>query len=208
MSVQGDSVLSATVEGGELSIGVDRPGLPVEAAAVARVRGPDGEVDVVSLRRVASGRFEGEAPADTAGAYWITAVINTPDGGMTSASVGAVSTYQEEFSFLPADPALAQEIRRGHRWKGQPAGRHIFRDCLPPGGSPIWQSGHGWWGWRWCCSLSTWVPEGFVSRWEESFPYRRWAADRKANRLWWTNHPGNPHPLLLPNPNAARPWSG
>ena len=110
MSVQGDSVLSATVEGGELSIGVDRPGLPVEAAAVARVRGPDGEVNVVSLRRVASGRFEGEAPADTAGAYWITAVINTPDGGRTSASVGAVSTYQEEFSFLPADPALAQEI--------------------------------------------------------------------------------------------------
>ena len=110
MSVQGDSVLSATVEGGELSIGVDRPGMPVEAAAVARVRGPDGEVDVVSLRRVASGRFEGEAPADMAGAYWITAVINTPDGGMTSASVGAVSTYQEEFSFLPPDPALAQEV--------------------------------------------------------------------------------------------------
>ena len=110
MSVQGDSVLSATVEGGELLIGVDRPGLPVEAAAIARARGPDGEVDVVSLRRVASGRFEGEAPADTAGAYWITAVINTPNGGMTSASVGAVSTYQEEFSFLSADPALAQEI--------------------------------------------------------------------------------------------------
>ncbi|MDE0121722.1 MAG: VWA domain-containing protein [bacterium] len=110
LSVQGEGVISATVEGGGLSIGLDLPGLPAEATGVARVRGPDGEVDVISLRRVASGRFEAQAPADAGGAYWITAVINTPDGAMTTASAGAVSTYQEEFSFLPADPALAREI--------------------------------------------------------------------------------------------------
>ena len=110
LSVQGEGVVSATVEGGRLSIGVDLPGLPPEATGVARIRGPDGEVEVISLRRVASSRFEAQAPADTAGAYWITAVINTPDGAMTSASAGAVSTYQEEFSFLPSDPALAREI--------------------------------------------------------------------------------------------------
>ena len=110
LSVQGEGVLSATVEGGRLSIGLDLPGLPAQATGVARIRGPDGEVEVVSLRRVTSARFEAEAPADTAGAYWITAIINTPDGAMTSVSAGAVSTYQEEFSFLPPDPALAQEI--------------------------------------------------------------------------------------------------
>lgn len=110
LSVQGEGVISATVEGGRLSIGLDLPGLPAEATGVARIRGPDGEVDVISLRRVASGRFEAQAPADAAGAYWITAVINTPDGAMTTASAGAVSTYQEEFSFLPPDPALAREI--------------------------------------------------------------------------------------------------
>ena len=110
LPVQGDGVVSATVEGGVLSIGVDQPGLPAEATGVARVRGPDGEVNVISLRRVASNTFEAKAGADTAGAYWITADINTPDGGRTLASAGAVSTYQEEFSFLPPDPALAQEI--------------------------------------------------------------------------------------------------
>ncbi len=110
LSVQGDGVLSATVEGGRLSIGLDLPGLPAEATGVARVRGPDGEVDVISFRRVASGRFEAQAPADAAGAYWVAADIHTPDGAMTSVSAGAVSTYQEEFSFLPPDPALAQEV--------------------------------------------------------------------------------------------------
>ncbi|MYD40516.1 MAG: VWA domain-containing protein [Acidimicrobiia bacterium] len=110
LSVQGDGVLSATVEGGRLSIGLDQSGMAPEATGVARIRGPDGEVAVVALRRVASDRFETQAPADTAGAYWITAVINTPDGAMTSVSAGAVSTYLEEFSFLAADPALAREI--------------------------------------------------------------------------------------------------
>ena len=81
LSVQGDGVISATVEGGRLSIGLDLPGMPAEASGVARIRGPDGDVDVVSLRRVASGRFEAEPPVDTAGAYWITAVITTPEGG-------------------------------------------------------------------------------------------------------------------------------
>ncbi len=110
LSVQTDSTLAATVEGGELSLRMDQPGLSPEATAVARVRGPDGQVDVVSLRRVAAGTFQGLAPADAAGAYWITAVVATPEGGRTSAGVGAVSTYQEEFSFLPSDPSLAQEI--------------------------------------------------------------------------------------------------
>jgi len=127
LSVQGDGVLSATVEGGRLSIGLDQPGMPPEATGVARIRGPGGEVDVISLRRVASARFEAQAPADAAGAYWIRAVINTPDGGMTfSASAGAVSTYQEEFSFLPSDPALAREIAEVTGGRVDPAPDSFF----------------------------------------------------------------------------------
>ena len=110
LSVQGESILSVTVEGGDLSMRVEQPGLAAGASAVARVRGPEGGVEVVTLRRVASGTFEGQASADAAGAYWVTTVMNSPSGEMSSASVGAVSTYQEEFSFLPPDPTLAQEV--------------------------------------------------------------------------------------------------
>ena len=110
LPVQGESALGANVEGGELSIRMDQAGLPADTTAIARVRGPDGEVGVVPLRRVASGTFEGTAPADAAGAYWVSSVVTTPDGGMTSASAGAISAYQEEFSFLPPDPALALEV--------------------------------------------------------------------------------------------------
>ena len=110
LPLQNNSTVAATAEGGELSIRVDPVGLSPEATAIARVRGPDGEVDVVSLRRTASQTFEGEAPAAVAGAYWITALMTTPQGGMSSASGGAVSAYQEEFSFLPPDPTLAQEV--------------------------------------------------------------------------------------------------
>ncbi len=140
LSVQTDSALGATVEGGELSIRIEQPGLPAEAAAVARVRRPDGEVDVVSLRRVASGTFEGEAAADAAGAYWVTAMITTPGGGMTSSGVGAVSTYQEEFSFLPADPSLAQEVAEITGGRVNPSSDAYF-DAAPARGDtelPIW----------------------------------------------------------------------
>ena len=140
LSVQTDSALAATVEGGELSIRIDQPGLPADAAAIARVRRPDGEVDVVSLRRVASGTFEGEAAADAAGAYWVTAVITTPGGGMTSSGVGAVSTYQEEFSFLPADPSLAQEVAEITGGRVNPSADAYF-DAAPARGDtelPIW----------------------------------------------------------------------
>lgn len=126
LPVQGDGMVSATVEGGVLSISVDRPGLSSEATGVARVRGPDGEVDVVSLRRMGPDTFEAKARADTAGAYWITADINTPDGGRSLASAGAVSTYQEEFSFLPPDPALAREIAEVTGGRVDPPPRSYF----------------------------------------------------------------------------------
>ena len=133
LSVQTDSALAATMEEGELSIRVEQAGLAPEATAVARVRGPGGEVDVVSLRRTAPQTFQGEAPAALAGAYWITAVMTTPQGGMFTASGGAVSAYQEEFSFLPADPTLAQEVAEvtGGRVDPPPA---AFFDAAPTRG--------------------------------------------------------------------------
>ena len=134
LSVRGESALGVNVEGGELSIRMDQTGLPEDATAIARVRGPDGEVVVVPLRRVGSGTFEGSSPGDKAGAYWVNAVLTTPDGGRTSASAGAVSAYQEEFSFLPPDPALAQEIAEVTGGRVNPSPDQYF-DTAPSRGT-------------------------------------------------------------------------
>ena len=119
--------------GGVLSIGVDQPGLPAEATGVARVRGPDGEVDVISLRRVAPDTFVAKARADTAGAYWITADINTPDGGRNLA--GAVSGLHLSGGVLiPASrPGSRPGNRRGHRRPGRPAAAQLLRCGRHPG---------------------------------------------------------------------------
>ena len=134
LSVRGDSTLGANVEGGELSIRMDQTGLATDTTAIARVRGPDGEVVVVPLRRISSETFEGSAPADAAGAYWVTAVVTTPDGGMTATSAGAVSAYQEEFSFLPPDPTLAQEVAEVTGGRVDPSPDQFF-DTAPSRGT-------------------------------------------------------------------------
>ena len=133
LSPQSDSELAVTVEGGELAITVEQPGLPEGASSIARVRAPDGEVSVVSLRRVASQTFEGRAPASAAGAYWVTAVITTAEGAMTTQSAGAVSTYREEYSFLPPDPTLALEVAEATGGRVNPSPSELF-DAAPTRG--------------------------------------------------------------------------
>jgi hypothetical protein len=134
LPVQGESALATGVERGELSIRMDQAGLPADATATARVRGPGGEVEVVTLRRVSSGSFEGSVSAETAGAYWVRADITTPDGGMISASSGAVSTYQEEFSFLLPDPVLTREIAEITGGRVNPSADRYF-DTAPSRGT-------------------------------------------------------------------------
>ena len=110
LSPPAEEEVSVAVREGELDIRVERPNLPTGASGIARVRGPDGEVWTAPLRRVSATALRGNAPATREGAYWVTAVVTTSEGGSTVASAGAVSTYQEEFSFLPPDPALAVEV--------------------------------------------------------------------------------------------------
>ncbi len=110
LSPPAEEEVSVAVRGGELDIRVERSNLPTGASGIARVRGPEGEIWTVPLRRVAADAFEGSGPATRAGAYWVSAVITTSEGGSTVSSAGAVSTYQEEFSFLPPDPTLAVEV--------------------------------------------------------------------------------------------------
>ena len=133
LPVQGDGVVSATVEGGVLSISVDQPGLPAEATGVARVRGPDGEVEVISLRRVGPDAFEAKARADTAGAYWITADVNTPRRGQKPFRRGS-GLHLSGGVLLPASrPGSRPGDRRGHRRPGRPAAAELLRCGRHPG---------------------------------------------------------------------------
>ena len=133
LSPQSDSELAVTVEGGELSLRLERPGMPTGASGIARVRGPDGGVRSVPLRRVSAGTFEGGGPAPMAGAYWVTAVITTPEGSASASSAGAVSTYREEYSFLPPDPTLALDVAGATGGRVNPPAADLF-DAAPARG--------------------------------------------------------------------------
>ena len=136
----GEGEVTVTVEGRELAVRVEQPNTPLGASGVARVRGPDGEVWTFPLRRVSPQAFEGRGSATRAGAYWVTAVISTAEGGATAHSAGAVSTYREEFSFLPPDPTLALDVAEATGGRVNPSPDELF-DPAPSRGHtdlPLW----------------------------------------------------------------------
>jgi hypothetical protein len=111
------------VEDGALTVKLDRPDLDPNAQAVARVRNPDGSVTAVQLRRTGATSFEGRAAASASGAYSVAVQVEDPSGGGFVASSGAVSSYEEEFSFREPDPSLATALagRTGGRVSPDPS---------------------------------------------------------------------------------------
>lgn len=128
------------VDGGVLRVSLDQPELSEGATAVARVRGPDGSVETVPLRRSGATTLEGETRAAIPGAYWVAVTVENPDGGSVTSGSGAVSSYQEEFSFRDPDPTLGADIaaRTGGRLNPDVGGAF---DPAPERGRaerPIW----------------------------------------------------------------------
>ncbi len=98
------------VDGGTLNVRLENPGLGEGAAAVARIRHPDGRIEAVSLRRSGAGEFSGSVPASTSGAYWVSVELHDGEGGTLVVSSGAVSSYEQELAFREADPALGPDL--------------------------------------------------------------------------------------------------
>ena len=99
-----------TVGGGEIGIRFDAGEPVLEGAAVARVRGPSGDVQVVPLTQTGESSFTGNAPAPEPGAYWVAVTLERPDGTGLTSSAGAVSGYAEEFAFRQPDLPLVAAV--------------------------------------------------------------------------------------------------
>jgi hypothetical protein len=99
-----------TVEGGTLGITFDAEEPILEGAAVARVRTPSGETQVIPLTQTGESTFAGSMAASEPGAYWVAVSLERGDGSGLVASAGAVSGYAEEFAFRQPDLALVGTV--------------------------------------------------------------------------------------------------
>ena len=114
------------VSGGVASIEFDAGDVPLDAAGLATVRTPTGEVEVVPLRRTSSSVFSGQARVSEPGAYWVAVSID--EGGQTvaSGSSGAVSSYSEEYAFRDPDPSFAADLAATTGGRVEPSPDSVF----------------------------------------------------------------------------------
>jgi len=98
------------VSGGQLSISFDAGDVPLDAAGVAMVRSPDGEVRVVPLQRTSGTEFTGTTGVSDPGAYWVAVTVDDGGQSLVSGSSGAVSSYSDEYAFREPDPGLAEAL--------------------------------------------------------------------------------------------------
>ncbi len=105
-----DTPPQVRVEEGTLAVELDAGESVLGAAAVARVRMPDGESQVIPLAQTGESKFAGSAPATEPGPYWVAVTLERPDGSGFTASAGAVSGYAEEFAFRRPDLATINAI--------------------------------------------------------------------------------------------------
>lgn len=97
-----------TVEGGTLGIEFDPGEAVLDGAAVARVRTPSGETEVIPLTQTGETTFSGSTSASETGPYWVAVTLERADGSGLTASGGAVSGYAEEFAFRQPDLAAVR----------------------------------------------------------------------------------------------------
>ncbi|MGA7270622.1 MAG: VWA domain-containing protein, partial [Acidimicrobiia bacterium] len=105
-----DTPPEVTLDAGTLRIRFDAGDPVLEGAAVARVRTPGGDIQVVPLTQTGESTFSGSARASQPGAYWVAVTLDRGDGSSVVSSAGAVSGYAEEFAFRQPDLALVGSV--------------------------------------------------------------------------------------------------
>ncbi|MDH3303518.1 MAG: VWA domain-containing protein, partial [Acidimicrobiia bacterium] len=120
---------------GRLVINYDAGDVPLDAAAVARVRLPNGDLSVVPLQRTGTSTFSGSTAAPAAGAYWVSVSVEGDAGVLASGSSGAVSSYQEEFAFRQPDPTLAADLASLTGGRSEPEAADVFDPAPAIGGA-------------------------------------------------------------------------
>lgn len=126
-----DGALNITYEPGETSL---------QSAAIARVRGPDGELLLVPLQRESETTYSASVPITAAGAYWVGVSVEEGGATLTSASAGVVSSYEEEFAFREADPTLAADMASLAQGRVDPEPASVWDEAPRLGSAelPLW----------------------------------------------------------------------
>ena len=118
------------VSGGLLSIAYEAGDVPLDAAAVATVRSPNGEVRLVPLRRTSGSEFTGQVRVSESGAYWVAVAVEDAGATVASGSSGAVSSFAEEFAFREPDQPMMSDIAALTGGRFDPAMASVF-DAAP-----------------------------------------------------------------------------
>lgn len=114
------------ISGGQLTISFDAGDVPLDAAGVATVRSPDGDVRVIPLQRTASTEFSGTTRVSGSGAYWVAVSVDDSGQTLMSGSSGAVSSYSDEFSFREPDPGFADALAAATGGRVDPEPAAVF----------------------------------------------------------------------------------
>lgn len=122
---------------GHLEIRYVSDEIAIDAAAIARVRAPDGEIRVVPLQRTSTSTFEGSTRADQAGAYWVGVSIDSAQGTVAGGSAGMIAGYGDEFAFREPDPTLAFDIAAITGGRVNPMVPEVFEKAPDVGTAPI-----------------------------------------------------------------------
>src|SRR5690606_7702671 len=93
------------IEEGTLTVELDAGEPVLGAAAVARVRMPDGETQVIPPTQTGEPPFAGTAAATQPGAYWVAVTLDRAAGSGFTYAAGGVSGYAVEYA--SRQPALA-----------------------------------------------------------------------------------------------------
>ena len=98
------------ISGGLVSINYDAGDVPLDAAGMATVRSPGGEVATVPLLRTGGSEFTGQVRVSESGAYWVAVSVEHAGATVASGSSGTVSSYADEFSFREPDEHLIADL--------------------------------------------------------------------------------------------------
>ncbi len=105
--------VASSIAGGLAHLTVTTNGLPLDAAAQAHVDGPAGP-SIVALPPTAPGRYEGDVPATTPGAYPVTIQALVHGRARASLRTGLVVPYAPEYRATGLDaPLLAAAAAAG-----------------------------------------------------------------------------------------------
>ncbi|CAN5814316.1 VWA domain-containing protein [soil metagenome] len=99
-----------TIDSGTLGVTFDVGEPVLDGAAIARVRTPNGDIEIVALAQTGESTFAGSTTAADPGAYWVAVSLERADGSGLVSSAGAVSGYAEEFAFRAPDLALVASV--------------------------------------------------------------------------------------------------